>query len=186
MSFAGVYKIQNTTNGKFYIGSSSINIYSRFKKHLNFLRKGNHANSKLQNSFNKYGEASFKLIVIELVEKGILNREQHYMDSLKPFYNIAKIAGAPMADRKHSKETIERCYMGKKAWNKGVPQTMEANIKNVINNGGTFIKCNETGDIFLGINDAAKKLNLHRSGIQQMLRGRLRTTGGYTFQRIGV
>jgi group I intron endonuclease len=185
MKLAGVYKIQNMATGKFYIGSSSVNIFYRFNRHISQLKNNKHFNSKLQNSFNKHGIDCFELSVLEFTAD-CLNREQHYIDSLKPFYNIAKVAGAPMAGRKHSKETIERCYMGKKSWNKGVPQTREARIKNVISNGGTFIKCNETGDIFISIMEAANKLGLYRSNIQQVLRGRLKTTGGHTFSRVGA
>lgn len=46
-----------------YIGQSK-NIYSRQDKHRRFLRNGKHHNIRLQNSWNKYGEASFEFKVL--------------------------------------------------------------------------------------------------------------------------
>lgn len=90
MITSGIYKIVNKINFKFYIGSSS-NIDRRWKKHLSELRKGKHYNSYLQNSFNKYGESSFHLEIIEETTN-LMEREQHFLDSLQPYspigYNI--------------------------------------------------------------------------------------------------
>ena len=62
----GVYKILNTVDNKFYIGSS-INIQKRFKGHTSALNKGIHNNQYLQRAWNKYGESSFAFIVLEEV-----------------------------------------------------------------------------------------------------------------------
>lgn len=63
---SGIYKIENTVNGKFYIGSS-YNLHKRYRQHLLALRNGRHINSKLQSSWSKHGESSFIFSVIELV-----------------------------------------------------------------------------------------------------------------------
>lgn len=81
----GVYKI--ICNKNFYIGSSK-NIQQRFYKHRRELRKGIHKNEHMQNVYNKYGEESFSLELIEecnIVEKYL--KEQYYIDLLKPTYN---------------------------------------------------------------------------------------------------
>ena len=81
----GIYKITNTSNGVFYIGSS-IEVEKRMQQHKSDLRHNNHHNHKLQNSFNKYGESSFTFEVIEYLrcdEKRLREIEQKYIDELK-------------------------------------------------------------------------------------------------------
>ncbi len=80
---SGIYSIVCKANGKGYVGSSQ-NIQARWKKHLYFLRKGNHVNPHLQNSFNSHGEDSFEFKLIEdlpgLSSKEIREVEQIYLD----------------------------------------------------------------------------------------------------------
>lgn len=90
----GVYKIINTVNGKFYIGSSK-NIKSRWKQHIDKLRENKHGNTYLQNAWNKYGEQSFWFEIIEECEPHVqFEREQYYLNTLNPFdnrgYNIVR------------------------------------------------------------------------------------------------
>jgi group I intron endonuclease len=76
----GIYKIENIVNGKIYVGSS-IDISKRFYKHLWMLRKGVHDNCHLQNSFNEYGENSFKFSILEFCdEKDLVIRENYYIE----------------------------------------------------------------------------------------------------------
>ena len=91
---SGVYKITNLVNGKFYIGSSK-DIDWRWYCHKHYLKSGKHDNPKLQHSWNKHGENTFIFDIIEEVndEKLLLEREQYYLDLLKPYerkigYNI--------------------------------------------------------------------------------------------------
>lgn len=90
---SGVYQIVNTITGKVYIGSA-INFAARWRQHLSLLRRGLHHSCKLQRSWIKHGEASFRFEVIELVAADdLLAREQAWMDLSRPFYNIAPMAG---------------------------------------------------------------------------------------------
>lgn len=85
---SGVYCIINVQNGKKYVGSSK-NIYSRWLKHRATLRGNYHANSYLQNAWNKYGEDSFHFFILcKCSEESLLEREQEYIDKLNPEYNI--------------------------------------------------------------------------------------------------
>lgn len=82
---SGIYKITCTANNKIYIGSS-VNLRIRWRDHKNTLRKGAHRNSRMQNAWNKYGEDSFTFEVIELVMPwSLLDREQYWLDKLKPY-----------------------------------------------------------------------------------------------------
>lgn len=101
---SGVYGIQNSQNGKLYIGSSG-NIFERLKAHLKRLRANKHHSRKLQNSWNKWGESAFTLSVLETCEpQDLINREQFWMDLKNPFYNICRTAGSPRGV-KHTEQT---------------------------------------------------------------------------------
>lgn len=96
--------------GRLYIGSSN-NIPEREKLHFRELRKNKHDNKKLQNYFNKYGDKSLQLEVIENCDcSDLLEREQFYIDLLKPHFNICLIAGKPpsWAGKKHKPETVQK------------------------------------------------------------------------------
>lgn len=80
----GVYRITNTANGKFYVGSS-VNMRYRQYTHLSWLRKGRHENGYLQRAFSKNGEQSFVFEVLEKCNREVLlEREQWYLDTLSP------------------------------------------------------------------------------------------------------
>lgn len=105
----GIYCIKNKINGKCYIGSTN-NLAYRKSMHFHKLKFNRHVNSHLQNSYNKYGVDSFEFSIIEIITKDKFNkeylliREQHYIDSLHPEYNILQIAGSNLGYN-HSDET---------------------------------------------------------------------------------
>lgn len=80
----GIYKITNTLNKKMYIGSSK-NIKHRLKVHLRNLINNNHPNSRLQNSFNKYGIEHFSFSVVsyqpDLSKEDLLELEELIINS---------------------------------------------------------------------------------------------------------
>jgi group I intron endonuclease len=59
-----IYKIINTLNNNFYVGSTH-NQYERFRTHRNKLRGNRHHCAHLQAAWNKYGEAAFVFHVVE-------------------------------------------------------------------------------------------------------------------------
>lgn len=84
----GVYKILNNINNKFYIGSS-IDILNRKRQHFSELEKNRHGNRHLQSSYNKHGKENFEFIILEECDESILmNREQYYIDTFNPKFNI--------------------------------------------------------------------------------------------------
>lgn len=88
LEVSGIYIITNIINGKRYIGSSK-SIRKRLWKHRSLLRHNKHENEHFQNAWNKYGEDKFVYSVLEECDIDcLLDREQYYIDTLKPEYNI--------------------------------------------------------------------------------------------------
>lgn len=101
---SGIYQIENRINGKRYIGSA-VRLSHRRKQHLSDLRCGRHCNPHLQAAFDKYGEHEFAFEVLgQVPSDNLIVREQHYLDTLGPEYNIAPTAGNQLGYR-HSQET---------------------------------------------------------------------------------
>lgn len=107
MAESGIYEIVNLVNGKRYVGSA-LKFQQRWRQHRCELGKGRH-NPHLQAAWNKYGPEAFVYRVLEIVDdpNRLIEREQHYIDTLKPEYNIAKKAGSNLG-MKWSEETIAR------------------------------------------------------------------------------
>ena len=91
MKISGVYKITNNITGDFYIGSSK-DIENRWAQHKSPSAHKKHPNSKLYKSMAQYGRDNF---VFEIIEKtdNLKDREQYWIDRLKPIYNINRAKG---------------------------------------------------------------------------------------------
>lgn len=108
---SGVYCIENKTNDRQYIGSTINPIFHRIQQHICYLKKGIHHSKILQRSFDKYGIDVFSLKVLEVVLtediSTIRDREQYWIDTLKPYYNILIDAKSPLGYI-HSEEVKEK------------------------------------------------------------------------------
>ncbi len=121
-----VYMIKNCINGNIYIGST-ISFKYRVRVHICKLRKNTHVNKHLQSAWNKFGELNFQFFIIEYTNN-TLKSEQWWIENLKPEYNIANIAGAPMLGKNHSIETKNKISKSKKgiaSWSKGKKITID-------------------------------------------------------------
>ena len=117
MSFnkvCGIYKIQSSIKpNRIYVGSAR-DIKERSKTHLWQLQNNRHHSVKLQNHYNKYGEDDLCFSVLCVCDKDDLMRcEQYYLDTLIPWFNIAKIAGDP-SRHPHTPETIQKIKNARK------------------------------------------------------------------------
>jgi group I intron endonuclease len=110
---SGIYLIRNNINNKFYIGSSS-KLQRRYSVHKHRLvNREYNCNKILQNAVNKYGIENFTFeIIINVPPENLIEKEQFYLDLLKPHYNIAKQAGSNLG-MSYGKEFSEkrRLYM---------------------------------------------------------------------------
>lgn len=89
---AVIYKILNLKTNDCYIGSTT-NADKRWKTHQKFLRYNHHHSSCLQEDWNKYSGWFFKFEIIEYCEiDKLIEREQYWIDSLNPTYNIRRTA----------------------------------------------------------------------------------------------
>lgn len=123
---AGIYRITNVVNGKFYIGSS-VYLASRRRGHFHHLRHGTHKNPHLQSAYNKYGEAAFRWDVISIIEDAntLIAAEQAAIDEMRPHYNICEVAGRPPMGRVVSEKTRQLISQA----NKGRKPTAEQRAK---------------------------------------------------------
>lgn len=89
-----IYVIVNIVTFDSYIGSSK-DYPRRWAGHRHSLRKGVHRNTRMQKAWIKHGEGAFIFNVLERVigdEEYLRDREQHFLDTLHPTYNIMKKA----------------------------------------------------------------------------------------------
>ncbi len=84
---SGVYVIRNGVTGKMYVGSA-VDIARRLARHRYRLRTGQHPSRHLSASWKKYGEDVFEFVTLEVCDVSkLLEREQYWIDELKPEYN---------------------------------------------------------------------------------------------------
>lgn len=103
---SGVYKITNNITGDFYIGSSK-DIKKRWASHKSPYKWKLRPGMKLYQAFIKYGRDNFTIEVIEETDS-LREREQYYIEHLKPAYN----------DRHADGYNIERRKETSKRWHK--------------------------------------------------------------------
>jgi group I intron endonuclease len=113
---AGIYKWTHLESGKNYIGSA-VNLSLRLRDYFNKSFLNRNKNMYIYNALLHHGYSAFSLTILEYINisnlnvketgKLILEREQHYLDTLQPEYNILKIAGNSLG-YKHSKEALAK------------------------------------------------------------------------------
>jgi len=144
----GIYKIQSLIKPeRIYVGSAK-NFIVRKSGHFTALKQNKHCNTKLQHHYNKYGQEDLVFSPIYCcIKEELINAEQFFIDSYKPYFNICKVAGSNLGVKfteEHkrkirdanlgkikSKETIEK--ITKNNWMRGRKHTLDARIKMRLN-----------------------------------------------------
>lgn len=198
------YKVYKHTapNGKVYIGITRLDVKRRWQNGTNYK-----TNRHFDSAIKKYGWDNIKH---EIVFCGVTKREAEEKekqlikeyDSTNPLkgYNIesggnakGKVSEATRLRmskshigkkykkrRNHTEEekrAISEKLKGRKSPMKGKHWSAEQRAR-----VGIHIICTDTGEIFYSIRDAAQKTGCQRRGIQRVLKGEYKCTGGMHFE----
>jgi len=148
---SGIYKIENTVTGYFYIGSA-VNFRRRWALHKSDLNLKRHTNSHLQRSWNIYKEEMFKFCVVEECQKeNLLQKEQEYLDLYwltNLLYNVLPTAGSRFGSSP-SDETKKKMSIRKL----GHPVSTETREKTSRGNTGKVVS-----------EETRKKISMDRKG----------------------
>ena len=129
---SGIYWWVNQETGESYVGSGA-DLCKRLRIYYSIItleKSLKRSKSRIHRALLKYGYSKFTLEILEYCDsKDLINREQYYLDLLKPEYNILKIAGSRLGSihneesrakmsslrtgRKHSEETRTKMSMAK-------------------------------------------------------------------------
>lgn len=157
---SGIYKIANKITEDFYIGSA-VDIERRFGEHTTHLKHNNHPNRILQNMFNKYEIKNISFEIVELVPEieKLIEKEQYYLDKLKPKYNIRKIANSNLGIT-HSEKTKEQISKSKSK---------------------PFKIISPTGELIegIGLNKFCRENNLHLWNTWRVVTGKRKSSQGW-------
>lgn len=171
---SGIYQIYNLITNTYYIGSA-FNLSKRFSSHKWLLTNNRHWNKKLQNSYNKHGGDNFEFRLLECCSKEIvIQREQYYFDSLKPYYNYNPTAGN-CAGRKLTQSHIQRI----KEANTGLKRTEEQ--KKAVGEKNKLQKRTKEQKLNLSLKNKGKILSEKtKQLISKSLKGRKKTHLSHT------
>lgn len=177
----GIYKITCKKNGKIYIGQST-DIKQRFNQH-----RTQTSNKNLKADMKLYGIDGF---VFETLEECIVEeltaRENYYLDTLKPEYNIL-LEGQTVFVSDETRARQRKAKLGKKL-------TPEHCKKIAISNTGKKIseeacrkhfkavRCIETGQIFDSIQQAADFVGINYNSISAAAHGRNQSSAGFHWE----
>lgn len=119
--------------------------------------------------------------------------KRHTQDTLVRISESKKGVPSPKKGTKASEETcrkISEAKKGRPSWNRGHPHSDEHKANLSISSRKRYTKqicpfiCHQTGKIYNMPVEAAEELGLNRNHIGDVLKGRAKTHGGYTFDYI--
>ena len=164
-----VYLVTNKINGKIYVGSAK-NFYVRFKSYhsIHRTKKGRRL---VEVAMQKWGIENFTFSILEEVSDitQLIVREQHYIDTLKPFdtvgYNICPTAGSSLG-RKLSDATRLKIAASHKG--KGGRAVVQIDPRS-----------NKVVAEYHSVSSAAMKIGVGNTAISRVCRGKRLISGGY-------
>ncbi len=111
---SGIYSWINKINQKRYVGSSEV-LDRRIRQYFNINHLIRNSNLQICRALSKHGYSNFSIEILEYCKPAkCLKREQHYINLLKPEYNILRKAGSPFGNkhREDSKAKISAAQKG--------------------------------------------------------------------------
>lgn len=161
----GIYAICSKLNNRIYVGKTAHKkgFFGRWSDHRETLRKNNHYNPHLQNSYNKYGESNFCIQILEECSDSanLSERENFWINSKKAMFfdngfNIDDY------DRYNKRKNHYRPSKSKK--------TIDYEF---VAPNGEIVKGHNLGRF-------AAKINVSPCGLNKVLRGKVYSYKGYT------
>lgn len=182
----GIYKLYHINKPLiFYIGSASgtykglkyqAGFYRRFYQHVRDLERNLHSSKYLQNVVNKYGIEGIRFEIIEFIESKdrifILEREQYYLDTLKPVYNTSKLARCCVIP--YTPERLKAASERMKG--KALPESVYEQLRKPVfqfTKDGIFI------NTYPSIKHAARLNKIDFASINKAACGKRETAGGF-------
>lgn len=113
MKISGVYKITNTVTKDFYIGSSK-DVKHRWENHKCPSNWKKQPNNPLYQDMQKYGVDKFDFQILANVEpEQLKEKEQEFIEMLKPTYNNRRANGLDVERQKEYKKEYRQSEKGK-------------------------------------------------------------------------
>ena len=158
----GIYGIQNTITGEWYIGQS-MDIAKRHRAHLRNLESGKHENEHLQRAFNKYGAEGFTFSVLEECPSAELDakeiawitekdahkhgynmtdggggiRGHHFSEEVRKKMSVSH-KGQPVSEEQRQKMRLAKSGEKHHQWGKPIPEETKSKISNTLKGDGCF------------------------------------------------
>lgn len=201
-----IYKVQNKTNGKIYIGQTARDIKVRIDEHCR------HSSTAIDAAIAKYGIESFDVEQIDTAETiEELNEKEiywiqfyssmapngynlceggdntigyHHKDISKRKMSVAKSKmyvgeGNPFYGKKHSSESKKK--MSEKR--KGLAHLTQEQIDTLRASHRTVkVRNIDTGEVFDSVKAAAERYGLKDTHITRVCKGKRKRTGGYRWE----
>ena len=184
----GIYSIYHKYDPKkLYIGSTSKTqkcnrkthhgFYKRFYDHLRSLNLQKHHSTYLQNVVNKHGIDGLVFNILEICDQTlskekIFEREQYYIDKLKPVYNSFNTVHPQGRVWTKEEKNKQKEKMKGKSFPKFVYEKNQKPIYQLDMNGSLITK-------YISKAVAAKLLNIDPSSISNCALGKRKSAGGF-------
>ena len=108
MKISAVYKITNTITGDFYIGSSK-NVKERWRNHKKPSVWKRFPNNPMYQYMKKYGVDKFSFEILAEVEvEQLKEKEQQFIETLKPTYNSNNAKGLDIERYKETQKEYNK------------------------------------------------------------------------------
>ena len=110
MKISGVYKITNTITGDFYIGSSK-DVKRRWREHKKPSSWKRYSNNPMYLDMQEYGKDKFDFQILAEVEpEHLKEKEQYFIELLKPAYNDRNASGWDIERYKKAQKEAQKKY----------------------------------------------------------------------------